>query len=115
MTIAAATITTYTGVTYSTGTDPLATQVATFITAGKQLFRSVGYQAPDETDEEHVAMVCMIVADLISNYLRQKMLSNPSQFAGTVPEYRNPMPHDRLQQIRDMVLRTAVPTNSFAF
>ena len=115
MTIAHADITTYTGVTYGATSDPTSTQVTSFITAGKQLFQSVGYQAADETDTEHIAMVCMIVADFVSNYLRQKMLSNPSQFAGTVPEYRNPMPHDRLQQIRDMVLRTAVPTNSFDF
>jgi hypothetical protein len=103
MAIGATDVTTVTGVTYGASSDPTSTQVGTFITAGKGLYQSIAGAAPVETDNAVVYTVCEIVADLISNYLRQKMLSNPSNMAGTVPEYRNPLPQQRVSTIKAQV------------
>jgi hypothetical protein len=103
MAFAAADITKITNVTYSASSDPTSTQVADTVTACKRLWQSVANAAPNESDEGILGILGEIGADLISNYLRQKMLSNPSNMAGTVPDRRDPMPDSRRKQIQAIV------------
>jgi hypothetical protein len=103
MAISATDVTTVTGVSYGASSDPTTTQVGTFITAGKGLYQSIAGAAPVETDNAVVYTVCEIVADLISNYLRQKMLNAPTSMTGTVPEYREPLPARRIATIKALV------------
>lgn len=115
MTISATNVTTVTGVTYGASSDPTSTQVGTFITAGLGLYQSIAGAAPDETNNAVVYTCCEIVADLISNYLRQKMLTNPSNMAGTVPEYRNPLPEGRKRIIESQVMTEYDQPATFTF
>jgi hypothetical protein len=103
MAIAASDVTTVTGVTYGALTDPTSTQVGTFITAGKGLYQSIANAAPDETNNAVVYTVCLIIADLISNYIRDKRINAPPGEQGSIPDYRNPLPQARIDAIKSQV------------